>query len=108
MLGEVSTEHKEFSAIESQALLNTNTTNHDQLLLGKEWAKNALGEHASVASFSTFSIALMTNHAPSYLVEDALKLKAGLDEIRHARTSFKIAQAHWKECWPWSLATIDP
>lgn len=43
----------------------------------------------SVASFSAFSIALMTNGAPSDLVEDALK--AALDEVRHAKTSFDIA-----------------
>jgi hypothetical protein len=48
-----------------------------------------LGEHSSVASFSAFSIALMTNQAPSNLVIDALK--AGLDEVRHAKTSFEIA-----------------
>ncbi|KAL3775455.1 hypothetical protein ACHAW5_005021 [Stephanodiscus triporus] len=54
-----------------------------------EWTRNALGEHASVASFSAFAIALMTNQAPSDLVEDALG--AALDEVRHARTSFGIA-----------------
>jgi hypothetical protein len=68
---------------------NGNSTSHEQLALGEEWTQRALGEHASVASFSAFSIALMTNHAPSNLVEDALR--AGLDEVRHARTSFNIA-----------------
>ena len=57
--------------------------------LGQQWASNALGEHASVASFSAFSIALMSNGAPSDLVQDALT--AGLDELRHAKTSFDIA-----------------
>ena len=61
----------------------------DHLSLGGSWARNALGEHASVASFAAFSIALMTNHAPSDLVEDSLK--AALDEVRHAKTSFAIA-----------------
>ncbi|KAL7525528.1 hypothetical protein ACHAXR_002531 [Thalassiosira sp. AJA248-18] len=61
----------------------------NELRLGNEWTNNALGEHASVASFSAFSIALMTNEAPSDLVEGALK--AGLDEIRHAKISFEIA-----------------
>ena len=42
-----------------------------------------------LASFSAFSIALMTNGAPSGLVEASLK--AGLDEIKHARISFDIA-----------------
>eukprot|EP00804_Cyclotella_cryptica_P015896 CCRYP_006382-RA/>CCRYP_006382-RA protein AED:0.08 eAED:0.08 QI:264/1/1/1/0/0/2/121/724 len=57
--------------------------------LGEEWTQRALGEHASIASFSAFSIALMTNAAPVALVQDALT--AGLDEVRHARTSFEIA-----------------
>lgn len=64
-----------------------NTTNQNSL--GEKWTRNALGEHASVASFAAFSIALMTNHAPSDLVEDSLK--AALDEVRHAKTSFAIA-----------------
>ncbi|KAK1747371.1 hypothetical protein QTG54_001334 [Skeletonema marinoi] len=66
-----------------------NVTDHNRFLLGDEWTERGLGEHASVASFSAFSIALMTNNAPSDLVEDALK--AGMDEIRHARTSFEVA-----------------
>ncbi len=48
-----------------------------------------LGEHASVASFSAFTKALVTNQAPSNLVQDALE--AALDEVRHTRTSFDIA-----------------
>jgi hypothetical protein len=58
-------------------------------LLVEDWTQRALGEHSSVASFSVFSIALMTNQAPSDLVNDALN--AGLDEVRHAKTSFEIA-----------------
>ena len=68
---------------------NCTESNQNQLSLGQEWLRNAVGEDASVASFAAFSIALMTNGAPSDLVEDALK--AGLDEVRHARTSFAIA-----------------
>jgi len=66
-----------------------NSTLQNRFLLGEEWTARGLGEHASVASFSAFSIALMTNNAPSDLVEGALK--AGMDEIRHARTSFDVA-----------------
>mmetsp|Transcript_6090 Transcript_6090/g.12216 ORF Transcript_6090/g.12216 Transcript_6090/m.12216 type:complete len:1238 (+) Transcript_6090:226-3939(+) len=65
----------------------TSTMRHHHL--GQDWIQRALGEHSSVASFSAFSIALMTNNAPSDLVEDALV--AGMDEIRHARVSFDIA-----------------
>jgi hypothetical protein len=66
-----------------------NTTLQNRFLLGEEWTERSLGEHASVASFAAFAIALMTNNAPSDLVEDAFT--AGMDEIRHARTSFEIA-----------------
>ena len=64
-----------------------NSTNLKEL--GREWTKNALAEHASVASFAAFAIALMSNQAPSDLVEDALK--AAQDEVRHAKVSFEIA-----------------
>lgn len=73
--------------VEAQNTLNT--TIQGRLVLGEDWTHRALGEHASVASFSAFSIALMTNQAPSDLVNDALR--AGLDEVRHATTSFDIA-----------------
>lgn len=68
---------------------NSSYINEPHIDLGKEWTQRALGEHASIASFSAFSIALMTNAAPSDLVEDALV--AAMDEARHARTSFEIA-----------------
>ena len=67
----------------------SNSTEHVALSLGEDWTRRALAEHASVASFSAFSIALMTNQAPSILVEDSLK--AAQDEIRHAKVSFDIA-----------------
>jgi len=54
-----------------------------------DWTNRALGEHASIASFAAFTIALMTNNAPASLIEDALL--AALDELRHARTSFDMA-----------------
>ena len=59
------------------------------LEIKQEWVVNALGEHSSIASFAAFSIGLMTNGAPSDLVEDSLR--AGLDEVRHAKVSFAIA-----------------
>lgn len=68
---------------------NSSSVNEAHVALGEEWIQRALGEHASIASFSAFSIALMTNAAPSKLVEDALV--AAMDEARHARTSFEIA-----------------
>ena len=76
-------------ATTSTLVVDNGTIAHNSALLGEEWTRNALGEHASVASFSAFSIALMTNRAPSELVRDALE--AALDEVRHAKTSFDIA-----------------
>jgi len=76
-------------SVKTQVSRSNNATNHGRVLLGEEWIQRALGEHASIASFSAFSIALMSNGAPALLVNDALK--AGLDEVRHARTSFEIA-----------------
>ncbi|KAL9180907.1 hypothetical protein ACHAXT_009712 [Thalassiosira profunda] len=76
--------------VESRPVFEGNRTVHpNQLALGEKWTTSALGEHASVASFAAFSIALMTNGAPSDLVQDALE--AALDEVRHAATSFDIA-----------------
>jgi len=69
------------------AQIGSSTINEQSL--GSEWTRSALGEHASIASFAAFAIALMTNGAPSNLVEDALN--AALNEVRHARTSFAIA-----------------
>jgi len=76
-------------SVKTQISRVNNATNHGRVLLGEEWIQRALGEHASIASFSAFSIALMSNGAPAALINDALK--AGLDEVRHARTSFDIA-----------------
>ena len=67
----------------------SNATAWARTVLGEDWRRRALGEHASVASFSAFSISLMSNGAPAGLVADALE--AGLDEVRHARMSFHIA-----------------
>ncbi len=76
-------------AFDEEMSSSDNTTLQNRFLLGEEWTERSLGEHASVASFAAFAIALMTNNAPSDLVEDAFT--AGMDEIRHARTSFEIA-----------------
>lgn len=72
---------------------STNLTAAGRIFLAKDWTQRALGEHASVASFAAFNIALMTNGAPSNLVEDSLN--AALDEVRHARVSFDIASKLW-------------
>ena len=73
--------------LDTHAASAVNETN--QHGLREIWMRNALGEHASVASFTAFSIALMMIHTPTNLVKDSLK--AALDEVRHAKMSFAIA-----------------
>ena len=75
--------------IQPKDFANNNTVHKAQLALGEKWTQRALGEYSSIASFSAFSIALMTNAAPSSLVEGSLV--AAMDEVRHAHASFEIA-----------------
>lgn len=55
------------------------------------WSDRAVGEHASIASFAAFTIALLTHEAPPDLVADALQ--AASDELRHAQIAFGRAAA---------------
>jgi len=55
----------------------------------KEWTSNGLAEHASVASFSRFSLQLMAIAAPSQLLMEAHK--AAIDEVNHAKLAFRLA-----------------
>jgi hypothetical protein len=65
------------------------TADTDETSLGSEWARRAVGEHASIASFAAFTIALMSNQAPPDLIRDSLL--AALDELGHAKTAFEMA-----------------
>jgi hypothetical protein len=56
------------------------------------WTEDACMEHASVASFARLTLQLLALGAPARLVEASLR--AGLDEIRHARLSFGVASAY--------------
>jgi hypothetical protein len=80
------TQPKERAAT-SNAKINTEVT--DETSLGSEWARRAVGEHASIASFAAFTIALMSNQAPPDLIRDSLL--AALDELGHAKTAFEMA-----------------
>jgi hypothetical protein len=72
--------------------------------LAEAWAKDALSEHASVASFARFALDLMALGAPADLVADAHR--AALDEIEHARLSFALASRYAGETiGPGPLAT---
>lgn len=59
-------------------------------ILSEVWLQDAMMEHASVASFSRFSLDLLQLGAPPELVRDSQL--AALDEIEHARIAFSIAQ----------------
>jgi len=60
--------------------------------LAEYWHRSAMGEHASVASFSRASLELMGVGAPPSLIEAVHK--AAMDEIRHARTAFGLAKLY--------------
>jgi hypothetical protein len=63
--------------------------------LAASWAQAALDEHASVASFSRFSLHLMAVGAPPELLEGAHR--AAIDEIRHATLCFDLATVYADE-----------
>jgi hypothetical protein len=60
--------------------------------LADAWASEGLGEHASIAAFSRFTMQLIALGAPRELVRASIR--AGLDEVRHARACFTLASAY--------------
>jgi hypothetical protein len=60
--------------------------------LGEAWARDGLFEHASVASFSRFSMELLALGAPADLVRDTHA--ACVDEVRHAELCLALASAY--------------
>jgi hypothetical protein len=60
--------------------------------LAAAWARDGLFEHASVASFGRVALELMAAGAPAALVQATHA--AALDEIRHARQCFALAEAY--------------
>ena len=67
-------------------------TAEERAALAQAWTADALLEHASVASFGRFALALLAAGAPAELVEMAHR--AALDEIGHARLCFALASAY--------------
>lgn len=63
--------------------------------LARAWAARAQAEHASIASFSRFSLQLLAVGAPPELLESAHR--AALDEIRHAQICFALASVFARE-----------
>ncbi len=60
--------------------------------LARSWARDALAEHASIASFGRFALELMAVGAPAELVASAHR--AAIDEVRHAALGFALASAY--------------
>lgn len=60
--------------------------------IAERFAQIAATEHASIASFARFTLELLALGAPSHLVEASVR--AGLDEIEHARATYSIASAY--------------
>ena len=62
---------------------------------GARWLAAARAEHASVPAFARLAYQLWAHGAPPELIARAHQ--AALDEIRHARTSFAVAEAYLGE-----------
>lgn len=60
--------------------------------VAERWTHAARYEHASIASFDRFSLQLLSLGAPPTLLQGAHR--AALDEIEHARLSFRIASIY--------------
>jgi hypothetical protein len=75
--------------------------------LAAAWASDAQLEHASIASFGRFSLALLAFGAPPDLLEDAHR--AALDEVEHARLCFALASSYAGESLaPGAFPVGDP
>lgn len=61
------------------------------------WLQDARGEHASISAFSRISWQLAALGAPSELLE--LAHKAALEEIKHARMCFALAEGYGKHSY---------
>ena len=70
-----------------------------------EFSIQAEGEHASVASFARHTLQLMTMGAPPTLLMGSQQ--AALDEIRHAKMCYSIAEAFLEETIRPSSLDID-
>jgi hypothetical protein len=73
-----------------------------RLVLARRWTRDALLEHASVASFARFALELMAVGAPADLVAGAHA--AALDEVRHAQLCFAMANAYGASAAPSAIA----
>lgn len=60
--------------------------------LAELWARDALLEHASIASFARFSLHLLAVGAPPDLLDATHQ--AAIDEVNHAKMCFALASAY--------------
>lgn len=60
--------------------------------LARAWLRDARLEHASIASFSRFSLQLLALGAPATLIAGAQR--AALDEVEHAQACFALASRY--------------
>ena len=60
--------------------------------VAEQWTRIALMEHASVAAFARFTLQLMSQGAPAWLVEQATAAMA--DETKHAKACFAVASGY--------------
>ena len=67
----------------------TALNDHQKQVMAKHWSEMALSEHASIGSFSSFSLQLLSLAAPPKFLDMAHQ--AARDEIRHAQMCFAIA-----------------
>jgi hypothetical protein len=67
-------------------------TSADRRLLAEHWTRIALMEHASIAAFARFSLALIQLGAPADLL--SASLASAMDEEKHARLAFGFASAY--------------
>ena len=75
--------------------------------LAAHWAREAAGEHASVASFARATLDLLAVGAPADLVAGVQA--AALDEVEHARIAFSMASAYaGAPLGPGPLAPLPP
>lgn len=58
---------------------------------GERWLRDAVGEHASIASFARLALDLLAHGAPADLIARVTEAQA--DEVRHAQAAFSIASA---------------
>ncbi|MGK3967679.1 ferritin-like domain-containing protein [Sorangium sp. So ce118] len=76
------------AALPDVALLSPAT----RAALAESWLRDALLEHASVASFSRFALEMMAVGAPAEMLDAAHE--AARDEVRHAALCFGLASAY--------------